>query len=130
MKEQFQHVEGHRDRLLDKVGIAIACVDVCVTVCVCFLKLQVERLHADKHKLEDRLSSMDKAQFYEESSSWVEGGEGGVGEWEENLMLDGGKGEKTESDMGVSSSPLAVQAWLSLEGGGPGNEASSTVLVI
>ena len=99
-------------------------------MCVCFLKLQVERLHADKHKLEDRLSSMDKAQFYEESSSWVEGGEGGVGEWEENLMLDGGKGEKTESDMGVSSSPLAVQAWLSLEGGGPGNEASSTVLVI
>ena len=24
LKEQFQHVEGHRDRLLDKVGIAIA----------------------------------------------------------------------------------------------------------
>ena len=64
----------------------------------------MERLHADKHKLEDRLRSLEKAQLYEESSSgWLEeGGEGGEGKWEETLMLGDGKGEKTESDVGVS----------------------------
>lgn len=66
---------------------------------------QVERLHADKHKLEDRLSSLEKAQFYEKSSScWIrEGGEEGEGGWEDTVMLDGMKGEKTESDIGVST---------------------------
>ena len=62
----------------------------------------MERLHADKHKLEDRLRSLEKAQLYEESvSGWVE--EGGEGKWDDNLMLAAnGKGEKTESDDGVS----------------------------
>ena len=61
----------------------------------------MERLHADKHKLEDRLSSSEKAQFYEESSNWLEEVDGGGEEWEETLMLGGVKGEKTESDIGV-----------------------------
>ena len=64
--------------------------------------MQVERLHADKHKLEDRLSSLEKAQFYEGSTSWLDEPDMGGVEWEETLMLDGGKGEKTESDIGVS----------------------------
>ena len=73
----------------------------------------MERLHADKHKLEDRLRLLEKVQLYEESSSgWVEeGGEGGEGKWEATLMLcadSGGKEEKTESDIGVRSLPHFV----------------------
>ena len=73
----------------------------------------MERLHADKHKLEDRLKSLEKAQLYEESSSgWVEeGGEGGEGKWEATLML----GEKTESDIGVSSHLLLLPVVSQLE---------------
>ena len=61
----------------------------------------MERLHADKNKLEDRLTSLEKVQFYEETSSWLDKVDGGGGEWEESLMLGGVKGERTESDIGV-----------------------------
>ena len=76
--------------------------------------MQVERLAADKHKLEDRLGSLEKAQLYEESaSSWLEeGGEGGEGKWAESLMLGDGKGEKTESDIGVGFGERKFQSKL------------------
>lgn len=75
--------------------------------------MKVERLAADKHKLEDRLSSLEKAQLYEGSASgWLE--EGGEGKWAESLMLGDGKGEKTESDIGVGFGERKFQSKLFL----------------
>ena len=82
-------MEAHRDYLLDKV----------------------ERLHADKHKLEDKLNSQDKARLYERTlstSAVMEDLDGKEGDsFEESLEVCGGKlGERkeTESDIGVRGS--------------------------
>ena len=80
-------MESHRDYLLDKV----------------------ERLHADKHKLEDRLNSQDKARLYErtlsESQAMEDLGDEYSFEEEETLELYPDKlREKTESNLGVSRS--------------------------
>ena len=61
---------------------------------------QVERLHADKHKLEARLNLLEKTNLYERSeSTWLDELDEGL----ECLELgDGGETKETESDNAVS----------------------------
>ena len=66
---------------------------------------QVERLHADKHKLEDKLNSLEKAQIYERTlseseSTWLDelDGAGSAGGKEKGGFTER---KETESDIGV-----------------------------
>ena len=81
LQGEFKFLEGHRDRLLEKV----------------------EFLHADKHKLEDRLTSLEKARFYEQSVSdgWLDDVDGG-GVVKKKGVGPAGERKETESDIGVS----------------------------
>lgn len=67
-REELEQVTGHRDRLLDKV----------------------ERLHADKHALEARLNTLERASMYEQtwSENWTDELDGEESSFGESLDTD------------------------------------------
>ena len=81
--------------------------------CYLLFRPQVERLHADKHKLEDKLNSLEKARIYERTlseseSTWLDelDGAGSAGSGKKG---DSVERKETESDIGVGQVPDPFQ---------------------